>query len=575
MRPHLLTSPLALALVVTLANAAKPVLVDDTAYVLFARHIAQHPLDPYGFDIFWYTVPEPAMEVLCPPVVPYWLAVGIKLFGDHPAVLKLWLFPFVWLLAWSVRELLRRFARGTEAAALPMIVLSPAVLPTVNLMLDVPAVALGLAALVLLIRGIEMNVGPRRLDPTYIGTAGLLAALAMQTKYTALLVPPVMLWYGWTHRALRPAVVAAAVAVVASVGWEALLVAKYDRSHFLYHLGSQRPEGEGVDRLRAFLRDKAALIAPLAAYLGCLAVGVGMYAGRAIGVPRRALLAAAGLWAVGVALIALLPHRDTILIPGKAPGHAKLTLAALVWRTAGVAVLLTAAAGALMLLVRCGRGIATGRRNDVLFLVGWVLLEVAGYFALTPFPAARRVIVLTMAIGILLARVVSRASRARPDRRPPRWVVPFGLAAGVVVAAIDTLDAYPEKVLAGRAAQAVAAHGATGRVWYVGHWGFQFYCEQAGMRPAIPGQSRLEPGDYLVLPLYPDDTGFWRPHPGSIPIRPPADAVELLDVFEWDDWLSAQTIPNFYGGTEPILGRDHPRLRVAVYRLVRGWAVQG
>src|SRR5690349_7751048 len=147
MRARGFVTPFALALLVTLVNAIKPVVVDDTAYLAFARHIAQHPLDPYGFEVFWYSVPEPAMGILCPPVLPYWLALGIQLFGEHVAVLKLWLFLFAWLLAWSVRELLRRFARGTEGIALPLIVLSPAVLPMVNLMLDIPALALALAGL--------------------------------------------------------------------------------------------------------------------------------------------------------------------------------------------------------------------------------------------------------------------------------------------------------------------------------------------------------------------------------------------------------------------------------------------
>src|SRR5262249_30179537 len=129
----LLGSPLLLALIVTLANAVKPVIIDDTAYLTYARHIAAHPFDPYGFDIYWYTIPRSAFEVLAPPVLPYWLAVGIALFGEHIVLLKFWLFPFVWAFAWAVKELLRRFARGTESRLLPLIVLSPAILPTVNL----------------------------------------------------------------------------------------------------------------------------------------------------------------------------------------------------------------------------------------------------------------------------------------------------------------------------------------------------------------------------------------------------------------------------------------------------------
>ena len=208
MRGNWITGPATLAAIVTLANAAKPVLVDDTAYLTYARHIAACPFDPYGFEMFWYATPQPAMHVLCPPVVPYWLAAGIALFGEHPAVLKLWLYPFVWLFAWSLHDVLRRFAHGTERSVLPLVVLSPAILPMVNVMLDVPAVALGLAAIVLMCRATDQ-------DKDWLAiAAGVVAALAMQTKYTALLVPVVIGWYGLTHRRLRLAGMAVATAVV-------------------------------------------------------------------------------------------------------------------------------------------------------------------------------------------------------------------------------------------------------------------------------------------------------------------------------------------------------------------------
>ena len=43
----------------------------------------------------------------------------------------------------------------------------------------------------------------------------------------------------------------------------------------------------------------------------------------------------------------------------------------------------------------------------------------------------------------------------------------------------------------------------------------------------------------------------------------------------WDDAISGQTVPNFYCGVDPVVGRDHPRLRVVVYRIRKEWAVPG
>jgi len=413
----------------------------------------------------------------------------------------------------------------------------------VNLMLDIPAAALGLAALAVFARAAD------RTSWRLAVGAGLLAALAMQTKYTALVAPALLGWYGLTHRRLALAAVAVAAAVGGFAAWEGVMHLKYGESHFLHHAGEQTASEAG------WFADKFDLLAPLAGHLGVLGVGFAVYAQRSLGLPRWAVAGGAAAWLVGAALVAVTPGADAVLVGAK--DHPRLTLPTLVWRTTGAAVLLTALAAALRLLRR--------RDGASVFVVGWLLLELAGYFAMTPFPAARRVIGVSLAVGVLAARVVSRT----PERRPPRWAVPFGVGVGVMLAALDGYDALAEKVLAERAAAVIPAGS---RAWYVGHWGFQFYCARAGMTPAVVGHAELAAGDYLVLPLYPDAVEFFRPHPGSWVVYAPADAEKVAE-FVWDDGLKAQTVPNLYGGVEPVTGRDHPRLRVGVYRLTQPWVV--
>ena len=297
----LLSSPLALALLVTATNALKPVTVDDTAYIAFARHIANNPADPYGFTIFWWAKPEPAMNVLCPPVLPYWLAGGVNIFGDTPALLKLWLFPVLWLLAWALHSLLTRFARGAEDFALPLLMLSPAVLPTVNLMLDIPAVAVVLAS-------VEIFVRATKRESWWLSiAAGITAGLAMQTKYTAFVAPVVIAWYGLVHRRLILASVAATLSVAVFAGWELWLAEKYGESHFAFHSSatSNVPPPAGHSKLSALVHDKLNLMPHLAGQIGCLAAGVGLLAGAMLRVPRR--------WVVGIAAVAwggFRAHRD-------------------------------------------------------------------------------------------------------------------------------------------------------------------------------------------------------------------------------------------------------------------------
>ena len=100
-----------------------------------------------------------------------------------------------------------------------------------------------------------------------------------------------------------------------------------------------------------------------------------------------------------------------------------------------------------------------------------------------------------------LKKTHTMARQGRPwrDRKPPPsapvWAVIQGFGAywalvgnhharelftlPITRAAIDTLDAFPEKHCAERAAALTADRPAESTVWYIGHWGFQYYCERA------------------------------------------------------------------------------------------------
>src|SRR5262249_15379535 len=105
---------LSLAVLYTLLNAPKPLHIDDAAYYAYAAHIADHPLDPYGFTLIWYDRPQPANAILAPPVLPYWWGLAIRLFGEQVVLWKLWLWPFSFLLVVGLYALARRFSQSME-----------------------------------------------------------------------------------------------------------------------------------------------------------------------------------------------------------------------------------------------------------------------------------------------------------------------------------------------------------------------------------------------------------------------------------------------------------------------------
>ncbi|QEL19680.1 ArnT family glycosyltransferase [Limnoglobus roseus] len=553
-----LTHPLVLALLLTLANAVKPAVIDDTAYLLFARHLSQHPLDPYGFDLFWYLEPLPAMMIILPPVVPYWLAAGVTLFGENLLLLKFWLFPFAAILAYAARFLVRRFVRQELPLATALLVLGPGVLPYFNFMLDVPAIAFQLAAVALCVRGTD-----RDRNRWALVLAGVCLALALQTKYSVLGLPAVLLAVAFLRRASVAGLVPVGVGLALFAGWEFYLISQYGQSHFLYHLTRKGGESGGVI---GFISQKTPLILPLFAYLGATAGWVGVF-GLARVVSPRVLRAVVALLVVLALVIAFVPGRWT-LISSKPPSQDPTGLADIYFRAVGGLAFVVGVRFAAITAFRSW-GVVLRRSWESRFLLAWFLLELGAYFAVTPFPAGRRVLGVTAVLTLIALRLGTRLARIEPRMKAASWVLALGLLSGVAVAAIDTWDALPERELPRRAADVTRERGWTGTGYFVGHWGYQYYAEQAGMRILVPGRTVLQPGDWLVLPVNPDGRDFYRPNGADIILNP--NAVEPAVTLVWDDIVAAQTIPNLYAGRTPILGITHPRLAVTVYRVTAMW----
>ncbi len=519
--------PLVLAPVLMAANALKPPVIDDTAYLALARQMAIHPLDPYGFEQFWYQEPEPANHVLAPPVLPSWIALGIRLLGEQPPLLKLWLFPFALLFTFALQTLLRRFARPMESPMLVLAVVSPAVLPAFNFFLDLPSLAFSLAAMTVFFRGLDKR------SWTMAVFAGVLAGLAMQTKYVGFLTPPLLIVAGISRRRYLPGFIAAGVAMSIFAAWEAFIAWKYGESHFLYQLGQQSTTW----------RQKLLLLAFLVTLLGGLAPGIAL---AAIARWRWWLVVSTvGLAAVHLCFARFGP--DYTLIYSILGGTTILTFAA---------------AFGLGTITRKTR-IHFSRRTAFLFV--WIAAEVAGYLMMTPFPASRRVIGLTLALTILAGRIAATTCRTR---RINVWlaVIP-GVLLGVYFAAVDFAEARIEPEGVSDSAEYIRGQDASPTIWFVGHWGFQYAAEREGMKPLAAGRSILRKGDWLVVP---DKEPPSRQNQQEFHPDPRMGLVLHTVVIR--NRFPRTTRPWYYGGEWPMVNAGDVRLEVRIYRIQDTWA---
>jgi hypothetical protein len=550
---------LAAAIALTMLNALKPLTEDDPSYYLHVRQVAGHPLDPYGGELYFRERLGPAVHNVAPPVPTYWLALGARASGSDPRILKLWLLPFAVLFAAMTFLLLRRFARGFERPGVWLLALSPAILPSLNLMTDVPAVALSLAAITCFWSASDRDSLGRAL------AAGLIAGLAIQTKYTGFSVLGVVMLIGWMRGRLRLAVVACAVAVACFLGWEAWVHARYGESQFFFFLG-RRERGETGPTGLALVRPLVRTLGPLAAALlplGLLALGAG----------RR--------WVIGAMVTVVAVHLVFGLAPlavdtalARLPGGHAISLYNLTLGWLGPVLFAIVAAVIWRLSVR-RRSLPTRvpaprwrRDPDTLFVAAWLAIEIVAYLGISTYPAARRMLGAFVVLNLVIARLASRSVRlAAWRRRLVPAIAVTGVILGLFYFAVDFDDAWSERRTVDRIQHSVLEMGG-GAIWYIAtSWGgFQYYAPRAGLRPVVPGRSWLERGEWLVIP--------W-----NVEVK---NRLTLADscldrglALDWGRYLPVATREAFYHGTRPLRRVEDSWRGGTLYRVTRSGCLVG
>ncbi|MCP3980520.1 MAG: HEAT repeat domain-containing protein [bacterium] len=520
---------LGLALLLTALNAVKPLHIDDPFIHRVAEQVRADPTDPYGFDIFWLQWPQPVHEELTPPVVPYWWALGLTL-AEHPVAWKLWLFPFALILTVALHSILRRFARGVELPVVALTVLSPAILPGFNLMQDVPALALAAAALALYFEAHARD------SWVWALAAGGLAGLATQTKYTAVAVLAVIALHGLLSRRFLRAGAAVGLALAVFFGWEALMTARYGQGMFF-----------GQVEHGLFWVPRGQMVLHLLRLLGATAPALLLLGLAALGATRGILTAGAAVVCGGFLSLLFVPV-ETLLYPVLGAGLALAVGACASGRllTAGIA------------------GLSRPARKVDWLLAGWLVVEIGVFFAASPFPAVRRILGLTIVSTVILARALSRQARREALRGVVAVVTALGLLLGGLFWYVDLREAQASPAAVRQALAEIGARSDGSRVWFVGHWGFQHYCEQAGFRPVVPDVSRVRAGDWLLVP---DPVDQQR-------IVLDGDELAAAGRVAVETGPALRTGYGYYGGSSALTHARGPRLTVDLYRARRDFVAR-
>ncbi len=530
---------LLISLLVTLALSipflGKPIHIDDPVTLQVTANIVRAPADPLAGRMDWFGHELPLWEVTTnPPFLSYWLAPVVAWLGASEPVLHAAMAPFLFALAVGLRSLSGRFtSRGWLPALFALA--NPAVWVSVNLMRDVPAAALVCAGLALFVAGVDR--GHRFM---VVGGA-LLCGLAIVTKYSAVVSLPLLALYPLARRRGQMAVWATP-ALVPMAAWCLLTWLQYGWVHPLYLLS-----GAHSNRTFPFF-DQALAAVPIVGSCLFLAPPLWTTAFRC----RR--------WIFYEATLAGVAACSAAWFYRGAPPRPQ----ALIWSLCGMAILwITLRDG----LSRGFRREVSGAASDAFFLFCWACGFLLFSVVLAPFQAVRHVLPALPPLTFLAFRFLDRGETVATGSATllPWLLLQATLAGAINLADADYAASYRD--FAQFAAQRWKPKADT--IWYVGHWGWKYYADQAGFRPLHREGPFPKEGDLLLWPE--------RVHIGDA-LQDWAgyrDRLQLIESREYDSPLPIRTM-NFKCAAFYAVVRDNipycfqsgPLERFRVYRVV-------
>jgi tetratricopeptide (TPR) repeat protein len=411
-----------------------------------------------------------------PPLGSYFLAAAGSLLAWGEIALHLaFLIPAIGAIV-GTYYLARQLCAQPVTAALAALFTPVFLVSATNVMPDVLMVAFWIWAAALWVRGLESD------DRRFLLLGALTAAASAMTKYNGASVIPLLFLYSvirtrkigaWAWFLFLPVVVLVAYLLVSHVRYGST-----EMVHALYRhkdIGLGKPSSLSARTLYA-----------LSYTGGCLAV-ILFYAPLLWS--RRALIIGS---AAGMIALLLIPYAETIgMLPSSPTGRltwlpaTQLTIFAMT----GVSVLILAAAD-----------VVSRRDAGSLLLAAWVIgiFVFAGYVSWSA--SGRYILPMVPAAGILLARRMEDRQRAVKPSLWRRAAWPL-IPAAVVALAVTWADYTLAKSARSAAVQIVREYGhAREKLWFQGHWGFQYYMESLGARAVDVMHLAFPPGSHIVVP---------------------------------------------------------------------------
>jgi 4-amino-4-deoxy-L-arabinose transferase-like glycosyltransferase len=466
---------------------SKAVHIDDPLYILTSEQILKSPIDFYGFNVNWYGYEMPMSQVMKnPPLSSYYLALTGKYFGWRATTLHLaMLLPAVFL-AFDIYNLAAPLCARPFWASLTAITTPVLLLSSTTLMCDVLMLTFWVWAVVFWRRGLKEDS-----HPLLALAAGLIAA-SILTKYYGASLIPLLFCYSWAERRkLEWPLLYLLIPVATLTGFQWV-------TYWLYGKGLFGDAAEyALQRSLSHILMKS--FVGLSFLGGCLLTTLFL---APFLWPRRYLLPGLLLpIIIGFALY-LVKVFGVLNLVGADGAKWETIFQAGLFITVG-----------LQLLAIAVLDLLKANNTDSLILFLWVLGTFLFAAVVNWSENGRSILPLVPAAAILLMRQIERGGWLAWPQREWKMLAVFLPAAflALVVSWSDYQLANSVRATTGEISHKFQQ--LQGRVWFEGHWGFQYYMQKNGFTPLDVKDKKIAAGDLVVLP--PNNTNVYPLDPKS------------------------------------------------------------
>ncbi len=458
----------------------KPFHIDDTVFIRQAEQIRKEPLRPYNFGYNWDYQPLSLWSVSQHPPVVCYLIAGFSLVGGFDEWnLHLGFLPIAAGCAALAYSLAARFCKYPMLASVATTVTPAFLVCSASVMADIPMIFFWLLAVWCAVRYAETSSG------WWLWGAGAAASLSAMTKYFAIALVPLLVVYafpiaGWRKLyrllpLLLPVAVLAAWGYYSYVETDGVLIhplsaAKYARES---RVSGQFQRTQEMSHVFSFLG--GTLLWPV--FVLPLLVRLTRWT-----------------WSLVVIAAFFLVNSEIVVQKGVAASR-NMSFDMSAWLIAYFAILVVAGLSVTLLAADC----VIRRRDWNTVLLGlWSFGTLVFCLFLNWTVNARIFLPAAFPLAVLLVRRMEIHPKSVTLIGWCRWALVPVLLISFLVGLADQQHAR-----AGRDfARSAFMHRALRQrpVYFAGHWGFQYYMEQAGARPVDYSSLDLRPGTLIVYP---------------------------------------------------------------------------